>query len=38
MFERVRKLAEPALANGFAEISTAVTAVKDPESETLRLA
>lgn len=30
LFERVRKLAEPAVAQGFAEVSTAVTAVKDP--------
>ena len=30
LFERVRKLAEPALANGFAEISTNVNAVTDP--------
>lgn len=30
LFERVRELAEPALAQGFAEVSTAVTAVKDP--------
>ncbi|MBS2012176.1 MAG: hypothetical protein JST00_04785 [Deltaproteobacteria bacterium] len=30
LFDRVRKLAEPALTNGFAEIDTAVTAVKDP--------
>jgi len=30
LFDRVRKLAEPALANGFSEVSTAVTAVKDP--------
>jgi hypothetical protein len=30
LFERVRKLAEPALANGFAEVSTNVNAVKDP--------
>jgi hypothetical protein len=30
LFERVRKLAEPALANGFAEISTNVNAVMDP--------
>ena len=28
--ERVRKLAEPALANGFTEVSTNVNAVKDP--------
>lgn len=30
LFDRVRKLAEPALTKGFAEIDTAVTAVKDP--------
>jgi hypothetical protein len=30
LFERVRQLAEPALANGFAEISTNVNAVMDP--------
>lgn len=30
LFDRVRKLAEPALAEGFAEISTNVHAVKDP--------
>lgn len=30
LFDRVRKLAEPAVSNGFAEITTAVTAVKDP--------
>lgn len=30
LFERVRKLAEPAIADGFAEISTNVNAVKDP--------
>ena len=30
LFERVRKLAEPALADGFAEHSTNVNAVKDP--------
>jgi hypothetical protein len=30
LFERVRKLAEPAVAQGFSEVSTAVTAVKDP--------
>jgi hypothetical protein len=30
LFERVRKLAEPALADGFAEVSTNVNAVKDP--------
>jgi hypothetical protein len=30
LFTRVRKLAEPAVAKGFAEVSTAVTAVKDP--------
>ena len=30
LFARVRKLAEPAVAQGFAERSTAVTAVTDP--------
>jgi len=30
LFDRVRKLAEPAVTNGFAEVTTAVTAVKDP--------
>ena len=30
LFARVRKLAEPAVAQGFAEVSTAVTAIKDP--------
>lgn len=30
MFDRVRKLAEPAVENGFAEESTNVNAVKDP--------
>jgi hypothetical protein len=30
LFERVRKLAEPALAEGFAEVGTNVNAVKDP--------
>jgi hypothetical protein len=30
LFERVRKLAEPALSDGFAEVSTAVTRVADP--------
>jgi hypothetical protein len=30
LFERVRKLAEPALADGFAEIATNVNAVMDP--------
>jgi hypothetical protein len=30
LFERVRKLAAPAFADGFAEQSTAVNAVKDP--------
>ena len=30
LFARVRTLAEPAIAHGFAEVSTAVTAVKDP--------
>lgn len=30
LFERVRKLAEPALEDGFAETSTNVNAVKDP--------
>jgi hypothetical protein len=30
LFERVRKLAAPALSDGFAEVSTAVTRVTDP--------
>ena len=30
LFDRVRKLAEPALSDGFAEVSTAVTKVADP--------
>ncbi len=30
LFARVRKLAEPAVAKGFSEVSTSVTAVKDP--------
>jgi hypothetical protein len=30
LFERVRKLAEPALTEAFAEVSTAVTKVNDP--------
>lgn len=30
LFDRVRKLAEPAIADGFAETSTNVNAVKDP--------
>ncbi len=30
LFDRVRKLAEPAIADGFAELSTNVNAVKDP--------
>lgn len=30
LFERVRKLAEPAVADGFLEIATSVNAVKDP--------
>ena len=30
LFERVRKLAEPAVAGGFAEVSTNIHAVKDP--------
>lgn len=30
LFERVRKLAEPAVTDGFAEISTAVTRVANP--------
>jgi hypothetical protein len=30
LFERVRKLAGPALSDGFAEVSTAVTKVTDP--------
>jgi hypothetical protein len=37
LFERVRKLAEPAVAQGFAEVSTAVTAVKDPADATRTL-
>src|SRR4051812_19837781 len=30
LFDRVRKLAEPAIAEGFAEVSTNLNAVKDP--------
>jgi hypothetical protein len=30
LFDRVRKLAEPAVSDGFAEVSTAVTRVADP--------
>ena len=30
LFDRVRKLAEPALAGGFEEVSTNVNAIKDP--------
>jgi hypothetical protein len=30
LFERVRKLAEPALADGFSEVSTNVNSIKDP--------
>ncbi|MCL2777462.1 MAG: hypothetical protein FWD73_05610 [Polyangiaceae bacterium] len=30
LFERVRRLAEPALASGFAEISTHVNPIRDP--------
>lgn len=30
LFARVRELAEPAVSHGFSEISTAVTAIKDP--------
>jgi hypothetical protein len=30
LFARVRKLAEPAVAHGFSEMSTAVTAITDP--------
>ncbi len=30
LFERVRKLAEPAIADGFAEVSTNVNSIKDP--------
>jgi hypothetical protein len=30
LFDRVRRLAEPALSDGFAEISTTVTRVADP--------
>jgi hypothetical protein len=37
MFERVRKLAEPAIARGFAETSTAVNEVKDPVDPTRTL-
>jgi len=37
LFARVRKLAEPAMAQGFAEVSTAVTAVKDPADATRTL-
>lgn len=37
LFARVRKLAEPAVAQGFAEIATAVTAVKDPVDATRTL-
>jgi hypothetical protein len=34
LFERVRKLAAPALADGFAETATHVNAVKDPADAT----
>lgn len=34
LFERVRKLAEPALADGFAETSTNVSTVNDPADAT----
>jgi hypothetical protein len=37
LFARVRKLAEPAVAQGFAEVSTAVTAIKDPADATRTL-
>lgn len=37
LFERVRKLAEPAISYGFTERSTAVTAVKDPADATRTL-
>lgn len=37
LFERVRVLAEPAIAQGFAERTTAVTAVKDPADATRTL-
>lgn len=37
LFDRVRKLAEPAQNDGFSEISTAVTAVKDPADATKTL-
>lgn len=37
LFARVRALAEPAIAQGFAEVSTAVTAVKDPADATRTL-
>jgi hypothetical protein len=30
LFERVRRLAAPALSDGFAEVGTAVTPIKDP--------
>jgi hypothetical protein len=33
LFERVRRLAAPALSDGFAEVATAVTPVKDPSDE-----
>ncbi len=37
LFERVRKLAEPAIAAGFAEVATNVSAVKDPADATRTL-
>lgn len=37
LFERVRTLAEPAIAHGFAEVATAVTAVTDPADATRTL-
>lgn len=37
LFARVRKLAEPAVAQGFTEVSTAVTAVTDPADATRTL-
>jgi hypothetical protein len=37
LFERVRQLAGPALSDGFAEVSTAVTPVNDPGDETRTL-
>jgi hypothetical protein len=37
LFGRVRGLAEPALSAGFAEVSTTVSAIKDPSDETRTL-